>query len=118
LLILIEIILLEGKIMVIIDFFIVEYKWIIGTLILIGGLSIALFQLKSIKCQLKANSLHQIQANDREIKKLRFDNPNLFEKEYNDMKLSIKNKIFLKEWEKVKDYMPSNFRKYVDSLKP
>ena len=45
------------------------------TIILVVGVIIALCELTSLGKQLQGNSLQQIQANDREIKALLFNNP-------------------------------------------
>lgn len=69
-----EIYFIEEGIMAIIDF-INQNGVFFQTIILSVGITIAIFQLRSLNRQLKGNSLQQIQFNDREIKTLRFNNP-------------------------------------------
>jgi len=55
--------------------FINTYGAFFQTLIIIVGAIIALRQLRTLNRQIRGNSLQQIEMNDREIKKLRFNNP-------------------------------------------
>ena len=51
--------------------------YLMQTAVFIGGVMVAWWQLASLHNQLQGNSLQQIQANDREIRTLLFNNPSI-----------------------------------------
>jgi len=78
LLIVLEILILEGGFMDLISFFNDNGPFFQTVILLIGAI-IAIRQLSILNRQLKASSLQQIQLNDLEIKTLRFNKPWLFD---------------------------------------